>query len=120
MLRHTLNPDPISPFQFQSNGLQTLDSDGGTTFLAGTSDILTFKESQNNSGIFTNVDDSGVSNLSIDSWNPFDDTQCGKVVVTSHGSGGLVGYGFYDYYTHLRTAIECFYPYQNMNQALFL
>jgi len=59
------NIDSSEPllWDFQSNGLQTLNSEGGTQSLPNSSQPITFTETENSSSLFSNTDSSGKSNV---------------------------------------------------------
>ena len=88
--------------QFRSNEFQTLDGNGGTTFLSGSSNIITLKETENKNGIFTNVDDNGDSNFRSDPFNPWDDEWVNyasdKECHTGYASNSVIESMFYDTY----------------------
>ena len=96
------NPEYESDMQFRSNEFQTLDGTGGTTFLSGSSNIITLKETENKNGIFTNVDDNGDSNFRSDPFNPWDDEWVNyvsdKECHTGYASNSVIQSMFYDTY----------------------
>ena len=82
--------------QIHSNGLQTLDNSGGTMFLTSSSNVLTIKETENNEGIFTNLDDDGISNFRSDSFNPWKQHNVNYNVEEECSSGDTIRFEFYE------------------------